>query len=84
MTATDSPQDAVTRFGRWICELALPFWCGAGRDEEFGFVERLGFSGAVAPTGFLRCRLLARQVAVYAQASRWSNMPSPPNMAGKF
>ena len=66
-------QDAAARFGRWIRGVALPVWCDAGADAEYGFVERLGFDGGVAQAGFLRCRLLARQVAVYAQGSRpWS------------
>lgn len=63
-------ENAARRFGQWVREAALPLWSTAGADPLYGFVERLGFDGEAAPTGYLRCRLLARQIAVFAQASR--------------
>ena len=70
MDIAQDPENAARRFGQWLSEAALPLWSTAGADPLYGFVERLDFEGTVAPTGFLRCRLLARQVAVFAQASR--------------
>lgn len=62
---------AIGRFEQWILQAALPHWLATGCDGEFGFVEVLDPSGRDACALQKRTMVQARQIAVFAQASRW-------------
>jgi mannose-6-phosphate isomerase len=67
------PQAAIgvvhARLKRWLFEDALPLWLSRGADPAGGFHDRLNLDGSPAP-GQRRLRVQARQVYVYALASR--------------
>lgn len=67
---------ALYRLHDWMIEEALPVWLDAGYDDERGqFVEALTAEGAPDQTGRLRVRSAARQIHVYADASRFGVAP---------
>lgn len=60
--------DLQIKARNWL-ETAIAYWCGRGFDYETGlFRESLDFNGADGRLGYLRCRVQARQLYVFAQA----------------
>lgn len=59
----------ATQLGAWMIENALPFW--ASREGICGMpvVEAVNLDGTDYNTGYLRLRVMARQVAVFCSAS---------------
>jgi mannose-6-phosphate isomerase len=64
---------AHARLQRWLFDDALPLWLEKGADPAGGFHDRLNLDATPAPAP-RRLRVQARQVFVYALASRlgWS------------
>lgn len=62
----------IARYADWIRTSALPLWARRGRDARGCFVEQLDFAAGMRETGYTRTRLIARQVAVFAQAAEGS------------
>lgn len=55
---------------RWMFDLALPLWAGAGYDRETGqFAEILDGSGMPVDTGSHRTRVIGRQTYVFSHAA---------------
>lgn len=65
-----SPLAGAARAKRWLVRDALPLWATAGVDPRGGFHERLAADGRADLTAPKRLRVQARQVFVYAFASR--------------
>lgn len=71
--APDPFKPALRRFADWVGKTALPFWLTAAWDaRRGGFHEALAFDGRPALQTFRRVRVQARQVHVFATASRLS------------
>lgn len=58
----------LSAFGRWLSEEALPWW----RPDHglVPFAECRHVDGTPADVGYIRLRVVSRQVSVYAQAAR--------------
>lgn len=54
----------------WCINHALPFWANNARDEQGGFYEDLHLDGIANTEAIRRVRVQARQIFVYAGASR--------------
>lgn len=65
----ESLGDGARRFADWLRLRALPLWATVGLKHGWGFAETLSLDGR-ALEGFSRSLVQARQVFVYAQASR--------------
>lgn len=65
----ESLGEGARRFADWLRLRALPLWATVGLKEGWGFAETLSLDGR-ALEGFSRSLVQARQVFVYAQASR--------------
>lgn len=66
-----SPAPSATFLRDWVIHHALPFWATSGFDGEHGrFEERLSLKGERIPDAPLRLMVQARQIYVYALASR--------------
>jgi len=63
-------QVASQRFVSWICQKALPLWANRSGPGGLPFAERLDWAGQPESDGFVRLRVTARQVIVFAQAAR--------------
>ncbi len=59
--------ERLDAFGRWLGEAALPRWRPEG--GPIPFAECRGDDGTPADVGYLRLRVVSRQVSVYAQAA---------------
>lgn len=62
---------SAARIKTWTVESALPLWADRARLPDGSWVEHLALSGAPDVAAERRWRVLARQVYVYAQASRY-------------
>lgn len=60
---------AVERYVAWVADSALPYWAQKRPNMILPFAEQLDRAGHSAWPGYLRLRVIARQVSVYAQAA---------------
>src|SRR3546814_583755 len=59
------------RLRSWLGNILLPFWAGTGFDAAHGtFVEKFEADGRPSREDYTRVRVQARQVFVFAHASR--------------
>jgi mannose-6-phosphate isomerase len=62
-------EDELQTAKAWLIEAALPFWAGAGFDDDTGlFVERTDFEGRQLDV-LLRLMVQSRQIYVFAHAT---------------
>lgn len=60
---------ALERYVAWVADSALPYWAQKRANLILPFAEQLDRAGHSAWPGYLRLRVIARQVSVYAQAA---------------
>ena len=60
---------ALQAFADWMAETPLPLWARDGMCLSTGFAERLDFGGRPIDVGYLRLRVMARQVVVFSSAA---------------
>lgn len=60
----------IQHFVSWVVCEALPVWATRPTSTSMPFAESLDWHGQLAQPGYLRLRVIARQVSVYSQAVR--------------
>ena len=65
-------KESAERIRRWVIDKALPFWAERAQHQSGRWVEHLHLDGRPDLTAELRWRVLARQIYVYAEATRWN------------
>ena len=65
-------QNSAQRMRSWVIDRALPLWADRAQHESGRWVEHLHLDGTPDLTADLRWRVLARQIYVYAEATRWN------------
>lgn len=65
-------KDSALRMRDWVIDKALPLWAIRAQHESGRWVEHLNLDGTPDLTADLRWRVLARQIYVYAEATRWN------------
>jgi len=65
-------KQSAERIRRWVINQALPLWADRAQHESGRWVEHLHLNGRPDLTADLRWRVLARQIYVYAEATRWN------------
>lgn len=63
---------SANRIRRWVIDQALPLWAERAQHESGRWVEHLHLDGTADLSAELRWRVLARQIYVYAEATRWN------------
>ena len=54
----------------WLCDAALPVWATVARDKQGGWYEHLALDGTPNTDVIRRLRVQARQIYVYALATK--------------
>ena len=65
-------KNSALRMREWVITQALPFWAERAQHESGRWVEHLNLDGTPDLSADLRWRVLARQIYVYAEATRWN------------
>jgi len=68
----DALKQSAKRIRGWVIERALPLWVERGQHANGRWVEHLHLDGTPDLSADLRWRVLARQIYVYAEATRWN------------
>ena len=63
---------SAERIRNWVIDQALPLWAEQAQHESGRWVEHLNLDGSPDLSADLRWRVLARQIYVYAEATRWN------------
>ena len=63
---------SAQKIRQWVIEKALPFWAERAQHQSGRWVEHLHLDGTPDLLAELRWRVLARQIYVYAEATRWN------------
>ena len=63
---------SAERIRRWVIDHALPLWAERAQHSSGRWVEHLHLDGTPDLSADLRWRVLARQIYVYAEATRWN------------
>lgn len=69
---TTALNNSARRIRRWVIDKALPLWAARAQMSNGRWVEHLHLNGKPDLTAELRWRVLARQIYVYAEATRWN------------
>ena len=67
-SAGAGPSNAAAAFSEWLTGKALPFWTALEGYGRMPVVEAVGLDGLPLDMGYLRLRVIARQVVVYSSA----------------
>jgi len=71
-TMTMALKNSALRMRDWVIHRALPLWALRAQQASGRWVEHLNLDGTPDLTADLRWRVLARQIYVYAEATRWN------------
>jgi mannose-6-phosphate isomerase len=63
---------SAERIRNWVIKKALPLWAERAQHQSGRWVEHLNLNGTPDLSAELRWRVLARQIYVYAEATRWN------------
>lgn len=64
-----SAESAIDAYVAWVAGTVLPFWAHKRSNLRLLFVEQVNHRGHSDWPGYLRLRVISRQVAVYSQAA---------------
>ena len=65
-------KESALRMRNWVIDKALPLWAERAQHKSGRWVEHLHLDGTPDLSADLRWRVLARQIYVYAEATRWN------------
>ena len=65
-------ENSAKRMRNWVIDKALPLWAERAQHKSGRWVEHLHLDGTPDLSAELRWRVLARQIYVYAEATRWN------------
>jgi len=65
-------KQSAEKIRQWVIGKALPLWAERAQHESGRWVEHLHLDGTPDLSADLRWRVLARQIYVYAEATRWN------------
>ncbi|WP_051279891.1 AGE family epimerase/isomerase [Hellea balneolensis] len=65
-------KQSAEKIRNWVIGKALPLWADRAQHKSGRWVEHLNLDGTPDLSADLRWRVLARQIYVYAEATRWN------------
>lgn len=65
-------KQSAEKIRNWVIYKALPLWADRAQHKSGRWVEHLNLDGTPDLSAALRWRVLARQIYVYAEATRWN------------
>lgn len=65
-------KQSAEKIRNWVIYKALPLWADRAQHKSGRWVEHLNLDGTPDLSADLRWRVLARQIYVYAEATRWN------------